>query len=117
MRLLLVPARSGNHGSLAGVETGQDEEERLLVCFQGSEEPMKPVIRSLTLNGFRSFESERVEFDNPTFLVGRNAAGKSNLVDALAFLQEAVRQPLDEVIRRRGGISSIVHRAEPRDKQ
>lgn len=78
---------------------------------------MKPVIRSLTLNGFRSFESERIEFDNPTFLVGRNAAGKSNLVDALAFLQEAVRQPLDEVIRRRGGISSIVHRAEPRDKQ
>jgi predicted ATPase len=74
---------------------------------------MRPVIRSLTLKGFRSFKSERVELDNPTFLVGRNAVGKSNLVDALVFLREAMRQPLDEVIRKRGGIGSIVHRAEP----
>jgi predicted ATPase len=73
---------------------------------------MKPVIRSLTLKRFRSFDLERVELDNPTFVVGRNATGKSNLVDALSFLREAMRQPLDEVIRRRGGISSIVHQPE-----
>jgi predicted ATPase len=72
---------------------------------------MKPVIRSLSLKGFRSFEAETIEFDNPTFLVGQNAAGKSNLVDALAFLQEAMRHPLEEVIRRRGGASSLLHRA------
>jgi predicted ATPase len=78
---------------------------------------MKPVIRSLTLRGFRSFESERVEFSNPTFLVGRNAVGKSNLIDALAFLQEAMGHPLDEVIRRRGGVSSLVHRGAPVSRQ
>jgi predicted ATPase len=74
---------------------------------------MKPAIRSLTLKGFRSFDLERIEFDNPTFLVGQNAAGKSNLVDALAFLREAMRHPLEEVIRRRGGMSSLIHRAGP----
>ena len=74
---------------------------------------MKPVIRSLTLKGYRSFESARIEFDNPTFLVGPNAVGKSGLVDALAFLQEAMGHPLDEVIRKRGGISSLIHRAGP----
>jgi predicted ATPase len=76
---------------------------------------MKPVIRSLTLKGFRSFESERIELDNPTFFVGRNAAGKSNLVDALSFLQEAMRHPLDEVMQKRGGIGSIVHRSDSQD--
>src|SRR4051794_4482071 len=81
------------------------------------EEPMKPVIRSLTLRGFRSFDSARIELENPTFLVGRNAVGKSSLVDAIAFLQEAMGHPLDEVIRSRGGISSIVHRNGPESGQ
>lgn len=71
---------------------------------------MKPVIRSLTLKRFRSFDSARIEFDNPTFLVGRNGAGKSNLVDALAFLGEAMTAPLHTVMARRGGISTLCHR-------
>ena len=71
---------------------------------------MKPVIRSLTLKGFRSFDSARIEFDNPTFLVGRNGAGKSNLVDALAFMAEAMTSPLNSVITRRGGIATLCHR-------
>jgi predicted ATPase len=75
---------------------------------------MKPVIQSLTLKGFRSFDLEKVELENPTFLVGPNAAGKSNLVDALAFLREAMRQPLDEVIRRRGGMTELLHKAGDR---
>ena len=64
---------------------------------------MEPVIRKLIVEGFRSIRSEVVEFDNPTFLVGRNGSGKSNLVDALAFLGEAMTIPLSEVFSRRGG--------------
>jgi predicted ATPase len=74
------------------------------------EETVKPVIRSLTLKGFRSFDSARIELDNPTFLVGRNGAGKSNLVDALAFMAEAMTSPLNSVITRRGGIATLCHR-------
>jgi hypothetical protein len=41
----------------------------------------EPVVRRLIIEGFRSIRSEVVDFDNPTFLVGRNGSGKSNLVD------------------------------------
>jgi predicted ATPase len=71
---------------------------------------MEPVIRSLTLKGFRSVRAERIEFDNPTFLVGRNGSGKSNVVDAFAFLAEAMTEPLRAVISRRGGLSAIRHK-------
>jgi predicted ATPase len=72
---------------------------------------MEPVIRRLIVHGFRSFRSEVVDFDNPTFLVGRNGSGKSNLVDALAFLSEAMVAPLPEVFSRRGGGQSVCHGA------
>jgi predicted ATPase len=77
---------------------------------------MEPVIRSLTLKGFRSFGSEQVSFDNPTFLVGQNGAGKSKLADALAFLADAMSAPLSAVIAKRGGVSALAHKipgAEP----
>ena len=56
----------------------------------------EPIIRKLIVQGFRSFRSEVVVFDNPTVLVGQNGSGKSNLIDALAFLSEAMRIPLTE---------------------
>lgn len=71
---------------------------------------MKPVIQSLTLQGFRSIAAETVELDNPTFLVGRNGSGKSNIVDAFRLLGEAMESPLRAAIARRGGISELLHR-------
>lgn len=67
------------------------------------------VLRSLTIQGFRSITSERIEFDNPTFLVGRNGSGKSNIADALAFLGEAMAPPLQEAISSRGGLATVLH--------
>jgi predicted ATPase len=71
---------------------------------------MGPVVRSLILKGFRSVPAGRIDFDNPTFLVGRNGSGKSNIADAFAFLAEAMVSPLQEVLDRRGGIASIIHK-------
>ena len=42
-----------------------------------------------------------------TVLVGPNASGKSNLLDILGFLADAVRYGLETAITRRGGIDSI----------
>jgi predicted ATPase len=67
------------------------------------------VVRSLVLRGFRSFSSEVVEFDNPTFLVGRNGSGKTNLVDALGFIGQAMTHPLSDVISWRGGGRVVCH--------
>lgn len=65
-------------------------------------ENMQPVIRRLLLKNFRSFPQEIVTFANPTFLVGQNGAGKSNLVDAFAFVSAAMSSPLQEVIEQHG---------------
>jgi predicted ATPase len=68
---------------------------------------MPPLVRSLVVKGFRSLANVRIDFDNPTFLVGRNGAGKSNIGDALRFIAEAMNSPLKEVIDRRGGVTSV----------
>jgi predicted ATPase len=68
-------------------------------------------IRALVLKRFYSIPAERVDFDNPTFLVGRNGAGKSNVVAAFAFLAEAMASPLQAVFDRRGGISTVRNRS------
>jgi predicted ATPase len=71
----------------------------------------EPVIKSLTLQGFRSIAAERIELDNPTFLVGRNGSGKSNIVDAFAFLAEAMTPPLEAAFTRRGGFASVGYKS------
>jgi len=68
---------------------------------------MEPIVRSLIVKGFRSLASVKIEFGNPTFLVGHNGAGKSNIGDALGFISEAMTSPLREVIDKRGGISTV----------
>lgn len=74
------------------------------------------MLASLTLKRFRSFPMGRVEFANPTFLVGRNGSGKSNLGDAFAFLAEAMASPLQAVFDRRGGISAVGNRSSAKGR-
>jgi len=68
---------------------------------------MRTTIKTLIVKRFRSLPSARIDLDNPTFLVGRNGSGKSNLVDAFAFLSEAMSLPLRAVFDRRGGIAAV----------
>ena len=67
----------------------------------------QPFIRKLTLRNFRSIRNETVTFANPLFLVGRNGSGKSNFVDALAFLSECIDRPLLSVIMSRGNMVGL----------
>ena len=75
---------------------------------------MEPLLQTLILKRFRSIPSESVHFENPTFLVGRNGSGKSNLVDAFDFLAEAMTAPLQAVFDKRGGISVVRNRTAGR---
>jgi predicted ATPase len=68
---------------------------------------MDSTIKTLIVKRFRSLPSARIDLDNPTFLVGRNGSGKSNLVDVFAFLSEAMSLPLRAVFDRRGGIAAV----------
>ena len=73
-------------------------------------------LRLMRLVGFRSMYQQDVPFDNPTFVVGQNGSGKSNFVDAFAFLSEAMKSPLQAVIERRGGFSAVSHRSSVRGR-
>ena len=75
-----------------------------------------PMIRRLVLKRFRSVETATIELDNPTVLVGRNGSGKSNIIDAIAFLSEAMTSSLSTVFDKRGGVSSVRHRRMGRGK-
>ncbi|MER2563574.1 MAG: AAA family ATPase, partial [Myxococcaceae bacterium] len=41
------------------------------------------LIRLLELRNWRNFRDARVEFQPRTFIIGPNASGKSNLLDAI----------------------------------
>ena len=58
---------------------------------------MTAKLRRLTLQRFRSVRGATVEFDNPTFLVGQNGAGKSNIV-AVAIHFRVHRQSTPSVV-------------------
>ncbi len=75
---------------------------------------MEAVVKRLILKRFRSFPSDCVDFDNPTFLVGRNGAGKSNFVRAFSFLADAMASPLQAVFDKLGGIEVVRNRTSGR---
>lgn len=77
---------------------------------------MTAMLRRLTLQRFRSLRSATVEFDNPTFLVGQNGAGKSNIIDALSLLTDAMALPLVAALEGRGGIGAVGHRGTYRGR-
>ena len=68
-------------------------------------------IDAIHIQQFRSIPSQVVRLGSPVFLIGANGSGKSNFVDAFAFLSEAADQPLQAVLDRRGGMSAVRHRA------
>ncbi len=73
---------------------------------------MSPVfIRKVTLRHFKSIETCAVELAPLSILVGANGAGKSNFVDALCFVRDALRESLDYAFRHRGGIVEVRRRS------
>jgi hypothetical protein len=75
-----------------------------------------PRLQRLTLENFRSYRQAEVTFDTITFLVGRNGAGKSNLLDALRFLAGAPRIPLRDLLEARTGPYFVARHLPIRDE-
>jgi predicted ATPase len=70
----------------------------------------KPLrLTALHLENWRNFTLVDIDLQQRVFLVGPNAAGKSNLLDALRFLHDlvAVGGGFNEAIARRGGVSKL----------
>lgn len=64
-------------------------------------------VEELRLRNFRAFANARLTLSDLTFLVGRNGAGKSSILEAVELMREAVTDNLENALDRRGGLSKI----------
>jgi len=68
------------------------------------------IISNIKLKNWRNFRSVEVPLSRRMFLVGPNASGKSNFLDALRFLRDIAKSEgggLQKAVSERGGISKI----------
>lgn len=72
---------------------------------------MSPFIRRVRIKNYKSIAACDVSLSKLTFLVGRNGAGKSNFLDAIRFISDSLRSPLDHALRDRGGINEVRRRS------
>lgn len=76
------------------------------------------MIKRLVIENYRSLKSVDITLGPLTILVGPNSAGKSNLVDALRFVRDALFHDLDSAVLDRQGLNAIrrwTHRESPVD--
>ncbi len=71
----------------------------------------RPFLRQVKLTNYKSIAECHVKLRPLTLLVGRNGAGKSNFLDALRFVVDALRTSLDHALRDRGGIDDVRRRS------
>ena len=67
------------------------------------------IVSHLALKNWRNFQSVDVDLGDRVFIVGANASGKSNLLDAFRFLRDIVKPGggLQKAVSDRGGLSKI----------
>jgi len=69
------------------------------------------LMHRVRIRNFKSIGSCDLELGQFTVLVGRNGAGKSNFIDALRFVVEALQTSLDHAIKNRGGVDAVRRRS------
>jgi len=65
------------------------------------------MLRHLQIRNFRSISEATVELGRLNVLVGLNGAGKSNFLDALAFVSDCLSESVELAFKNRGGIAAV----------
>lgn len=70
------------------------------------------MIKEIKLKNWKSFEESTLYIDSLTFIIGTNASGKSNILDALSFLYNSAKGvPINEIARyTRGGLDWMIRK-------
>jgi predicted ATPase len=66
-----------------------------------------PFLSRVCIRGYKSIACCDVTLEPLTILVGRNASGKSNFLDALGFLHDVMNQNVSEAVASRNGWRSV----------
>jgi len=66
------------------------------------------MITRLHVNNFRSLKHINLPLHSLNVLCGLNGSGKSNIVDSIRFLKDALRLGVKEAIAKRGGVRDIL---------
>lgn len=72
---------------------------------------MHSFLTRVILKNYKSIAGCDVKLPRLCFLVGRNGAGKSNFVDALRLIGDALNTSLDHALRDRSGINEVRRRS------
>lgn len=70
-----------------------------------------PFLRRVQIRNYKSIGKCDVSLFPFTVLVGRNGSGKSNFLDSLRFLADALQTSLDHAIKSRGGLNEVRRRS------
>lgn len=67
------------------------------------------IVRKIKLHNWKNFQNCDIELTERCFIIGSNASGKSNFIDALRFLRDIAKQSggLQSAVEERGGITKI----------
>ena len=65
------------------------------------------IITQIKLENWKNFAKVNANCGKRMFLIGPNASGKSNFLDALLFLRDVALHGLEHAVAQRGGIKSI----------
>lgn len=71
----------------------------------------RPFLTRLGIRNYKSIGGCDLELQPLTVIAGRNGAGKSNLLDALRFVADALRSSLEWALQVRGGAASVRRRS------
>jgi predicted ATPase len=69
------------------------------------------IIHRVQLRNYKSIGHCDVNLRELTCLVGRNGSGKSNFLDALHFVRDALVESLDSALNARGGLTEVCRRS------
>jgi len=67
------------------------------------------ILKKIKLHNWKNFQNCDVDLTERCFIIGANASGKSNFIDALRFLRDIAKQSggLQTAVEERGGITKI----------
>ena len=70
-------------------------------------DPHQVFLRRVQIRNYKSIERCDIRLRSLTVLVGRNGSGKSNFLDALRFVSDSLKSPIEHALQTRGGIDAV----------